>query len=78
MMVEPPASSFPTAGAPKPKYILVGAGPAGCALAAALVEGQKGRVVVVERGHEEVRTKEGEREGGRGRATGGQGRDGSG
>ena len=62
MMVEPPVSSVPTAATPKPKYILVGAGPAGCALTAALVEGQKGRVVMVERGKEEVgRTGEGDR-----------------
>jgi len=59
MMVEPPASSFPSAAASKPKYIIVGAGPAGCALAAALVKGQKGMVVMLERGKEEVRRKEG-------------------
>lgn len=39
-----------------PKYIIVGAGPAGCALAAALVKGQQGKVVMVERGKEKVRS----------------------
>ncbi|TFJ80400.1 hypothetical protein NSK_008141 [Nannochloropsis salina CCMP1776] len=40
-----------------PKYIIVGAGPAGCALAAALVKGQQGKVVMVERGKEKVHTR---------------------
>jgi NADPH-dependent 2,4-dienoyl-CoA reductase/sulfur reductase-like enzyme len=33
-----------------PRYIVIGAGPAGCALAAALAEGQEGGVVLLEMG----------------------------
>lgn len=35
---------------PPPRYIVIGAGPAGCAVAAALAEGQAGGVVLLEMG----------------------------
>lgn len=35
---------------PPPRYIVIGAGPAGCALAAALAEEQEGPVVLLEMG----------------------------
>lgn len=44
---------------PSPRFIVVGAGPAGCALAAALAEEQEGSVVLLEMGADLVGLRDG-------------------